>query len=173
MEQWKDIPGYEGLYQVSDYGNVWNVKKNRYHTLEKLPSGYIRTRLNSGSHSKTFYVHRLVAEAFVPNPNNYPEVNHIDEQKWHNFVNNLEWVTRLQNVHHGTGRSRARQRIIETRRRIPVVRMSLSGEVIKEYPSASAASEDGFTSSGYICSACKGKTKSAYGYLWKYKKDMG
>lgn len=103
MEEWKDIKGYEGLYQVSNYGRVYSVPRNGtkggIRTLTDM-NGYLRLPLKK--HGKEFNagVHRLVAEAFIPNPSNKPSVNHIDGNKHNNHVNNLEWATWEEQIDH-------------------------------------------------------------------------
>ena len=114
LEEWKDIPGYEGLYQVSNKGrirslshlarnNVNNGKrmtKGRVLTPYPLPSGYLIVKLSKNEKREKRSVHRLVAKTFIENKNNLPEVNHIDGDKTNNNINNLEWVTRKENQEH-------------------------------------------------------------------------
>lgn len=105
-EVWKDVKGYEGLYQVSSLGRVKSVRRYEYTRwyggeLKSIRQGrYLRTSLCKNGKLKTHNIHRLVAEAFIPNPKNKPEVNHIDGNKENNNVNNLEWVTRKENAIH-------------------------------------------------------------------------
>lgn len=118
-EVWKDIQGYEGLYQVSNLGRVrhlpytikWGGKLEHRPLKEmnqhKNSNGYCIVILSKNSKSKKFLVHRLIAQAFIPNPDNLPEVNHIDEDKSNNKVNNLEWCDRKYNVNYGTRTERA------------------------------------------------------------------
>ena len=97
----KQIPGYDNYY-ITKEGFVYNQKYNRYLKPSKGPNGYMRVCLSKqGKHSQA-YIHRLVAEAFIPNPENKPEVNHIDEDKNNNHMNNLEWVTTKENINAGT-----------------------------------------------------------------------
>lgn len=100
MEEWKNVIGYEGLYEVSSIGNVRNVRRN---TLLKLSKnqGYIQVHLYKNGIRKGFKVHRLVAEAFLSNPDNLPEVNHKDGNPINNSVNNLEWCDHKYNVNYG------------------------------------------------------------------------
>lgn len=112
-EEWRDIKGYEGLYQVSNLGRVKSLeryKKNRgkMQLVEgtiRMPriekNGYARVDLCKDGKRKMHCVHRLVTEAFVPNPENKPQVNHIDEDRSNNNANNLEWVTNKENCNYG------------------------------------------------------------------------
>jgi hypothetical protein len=112
-EIWKDIKGYEGLYQVSNLGNIKSLSREiicgngRTLSKEKIfkfrnCDGYNRVHLMKYKKEKNLYVHRLVAEMFIPNPNNLPIINHIDENRSNNHVDNLEWCTQKENVNHGT-----------------------------------------------------------------------
>lgn len=104
-EIWKDIKEYEGIYQVSNLGRVKSLKHSKEGKLLKgrvTGKGYLSVALFRNSVRKSNSIHRLVAEAFIPNPENKPEVNHIDENKLNNDVSNLEWVTSKENSNHGT-----------------------------------------------------------------------
>lgn len=108
-EIWKPIEGYEGLYEISNLGRVKSIQYfnhvnnksyPRNKILKPLPNdrGYHRVDLSKFGRSKRYRIHRLVAEAFIPNPNNFPEINHIDGNKQNNSINNLEWCTRKHNM---------------------------------------------------------------------------
>lgn len=105
-EIWKDIEGYEGLYQVSNYGNVKSMERTIYKrkckTIMKTPSlsgkGYLKTSLCKNGKIKYAFIHRLVAQAFIPNPENKPTVDHIDRNKLNNNVNNLRWATYTEQI---------------------------------------------------------------------------
>lgn len=103
-EIWKDIKGYEGLYQVSNLGNVKSLKtnKNLYYTRSGRNKDYLRVLLAKNKKRKMFSIHRVVAEHFIPNPNNYPCVNHKDECKSNNIWTNLEWCSEKYNANYGT-----------------------------------------------------------------------
>ena len=109
MELWKDIPDYEGIYQISNLGNVKRlpiILHNRFYKEKLLTichnsgTGYDFVCLRKNDRDKNFSVHRLVAQAFIPNPHNYSDVNHIDGNKQNNSVENLEWCTRSENIQH-------------------------------------------------------------------------
>ena len=119
MEEWKSIPGYEGLYEVSSYGRVRSVERcDRFNhkIVSKIlkpnyvNSGYFRVGMYKNKTFKYYLIHRLVAQAFIPNPDNLPQVNHKDEDKSNNRVDNLEWCSRSYNMNYGT----LQQRRIQT-----------------------------------------------------------
>lgn len=97
-EIWKDIKGYEGKYKVSSFGNIFSLKSNRLLSPHTNKRGYVYIVFGDNGKEKGFRVHRLVAEAFIPNPENKPHVNHIDHVKNNNNVNNLEWCTVKENI---------------------------------------------------------------------------
>ena len=113
IEEWKAVPGYEGLYEVSNKGNVRNVRRNKLLRLSKTKYGYIQVYLYKNGIKTGLTVHRLVAEAFLPNPNNLPQVNHKDEDKTNNNVDNLEWCDAKYNMNFGTARIRAKETAIK------------------------------------------------------------
>ena len=97
----KNICNYEGLYKIDENGNVFSVRNNKFLKRMTFPSGYEYVHLCNGKgKTKLFRVHRLVAETFIPNPDNSPEVNHKDGNKQNNSVDNLEWCTNLENIQH-------------------------------------------------------------------------
>ena len=101
-EEWRDVIGYEGAYQVSNKGRVRSFYRNKIHIMTPTVSifGYARVMLSKGGDNITVAVHRLVAKAFIPNPDNKPQVNHVDSNRLNNCVENLEWVTTKENVSH-------------------------------------------------------------------------
>lgn len=96
-EEWKDIVGYEGIYQISNLGNVKSINKNSIMKPSKLPKGYLQIGLTKNGKRKYTSIHRLVAKTFIPNPNNLPCVNHKDCNTSNNNISNLEWVTHKEN----------------------------------------------------------------------------
>ena len=172
-EIWKDIEGSEELYQVSNMGRVKSLRKNIILKNQRA-RGYERVILCIKNSPKNYSVHRLVATAFVPNPDNLPQVNHKDENKLNNCVDNLEWCTPKYNINYGTISIRKSQKQLNDKNKSkPVLQYSLDGTFIKEWKSTKDVQRNlGFDNS-HISACCKNIRKSAYGYLWKYKKEEG
>ena len=161
-EIWKDKKDYEGLYMVSNWGRVKSIKFGKERILKPVTnsSGYLLVNLCKDGKVKAFTVHRLVAEAFLPNPHNYPCVNHKDENKQNNNVDNLEWCTHEYNINYGTRTERCSK---------PVLQYTLDGEFVREWESAIQAEREGGFSNSHIISVCKGKRPHHKGYIWRYK----
>ena len=167
-EIWKDIDGYENLYQVSNYGNI----KSKNNILKPLISkrGYLYINLYKDKKGKHFYIHRLVAQAFIPNPKNYPCINHKNEIKTDNMVNNLEWCTIAYNNKYGT----LRERIIKTKTLKygkKINQYDLNGNFIKTWDSTHEIERKTNILHQNIIKCCKNKSKTAGGYVWKYKTE--
>ena len=164
-EEWKDVKGYEGLYQVSSLGRVFSIRSNRclqaYRRSKDKP--YLTVSLCVNNERKHYKVHRLVAEAFIPNPDNLEYVNHINEDGADNRVENLEWCTAKYNNNYGTRIQRVSKAL-----GIPVDQYSLNGEFIKTWDSANEASKKLSIYSASITRVCKGENKTAGGYKWQY-----
>lgn len=176
QEIWKDIQGYEGLYQVSNLGRVRSLDrviqyKNGSKHLHKgniLPqrkrrrnSNYLSVSLYKNDIGKTCVVHRFVAIAFIPNPENKPQVNHKDENPENNCVENLEWVTSYENMHYNNLTERRTKPLGK-----PVNAYNKQGELIYSFESIGEAEKHGFNR--YAISAnINGRTKTSGGYIWK------
>lgn len=157
IEEWKDIPGYEGVYEISNLGRV---RRNGKILKPLKDSGYLRAHLSKNGIAKKVLIHRLVAFAFIPNPNNYPEINHKDEDKTNNTVENLEWCSREYNINYGTRNERVSK---------PVLQYDRLGNFIREWPSGLKAEEELGINNGNISSCCSGKVKTAGGFVWRFK----
>lgn len=181
-EIWKDIEGYEGLYQVSNLGRIKSLeryRKTRSGGVTKIPEkeivphetnkGYLRAGLYKEGERTGFSVHRLVAKAFIPNIENKDTVNHINGNKHDNRVDNLEWNTYNENNKHalssGLRGNPPSQKNNE--RSIPVAQYSKGMELIRIFPSMMEAERNGFSCCG-ISLCCKGVYKTHKGYIWKY-----
>lgn len=167
-EFWKDVVGYEGLYQVSNFGRVITLYEKPYIKIlsDSINSGgYCQITLHKNNNKITNRIHRLVAEAFIPNPNNLPHVNHKDEIKTNNFVNNLEWCTHEYNMNYGTRLDRFAKAVSKTVQQIDLT----TGKVINEYWGAAEAERITGVKACNISLVCSGDRKSSGGYSWRYK----
>ena len=148
----KDVVGYEGLYAVTSCGKVWSYRNKCFLKPYTTKKGYMRVKLCKDGEKKMCRIHRLVAEAYLPNPENLPQVDHIDNDKTHNYVNNLQWITNRDNCRKSNNK--------------PILQYDLDGELIREWE---CAADVGRKVKGNICDCLKGNRKTAYGYIWKYK----
>lgn len=190
-EIWKDIPNYEGYYQASNLGKIrsLNRKVNCGITSNKqvLRKGkvlcahpnlrkYLTVVLSINNKQKTFTVHRLIAKTFIPNPNNYPQINHIDGNKNNNCVNNLEWCTSKQNIKHSWD-NKLSKTYIHPKGKLTkysatlckkVDQFDLQNNFIKTFKSISEASRIMNCSVSNIKDCCHKKQKTAKGFIWKF-----
>lgn len=171
-EIWKPVRGYEGRYEVSNFGRVMSLnyrmtKQSKLMSPSINSDGYACTTLTKDGKGYSKRVHRLVAEAFIPNPLEYPEVNHIDEDKLNNHVDNLEWCTREHNVNHGSGNERRSSSQVNGSKSVGVKALSKSGSIAHIFVSLQEAQRKGF-SAGNICECCKGKRNYHKGFMWRY-----
>lgn len=180
QEIWKDVVGYEGLYKVSNLGNVISNRRNYKCGTRYLSSydkgGYRRVSLVVNCQKKNLLVHRLVAEAFIPNPENKNAVNHIDGCKTNNCVDNLEWVTNQENTAHaikiGLRPPDAPYRIrrgADNSRSKKVLQYDLDGNLIAEYACSREAAEAIGSIKDSILRCCRGERMTHRGFVWKFK----
>lgn len=167
-EIWKDIEGYEGLYQVSNLGNVKSLKRKgrleeRLLSQVKDKDGYLAVQLYKLGEGKRTSVHRLVANAFLPNPDNLPQVNHKDETPSHNNVDNLEWCTQKYNNIYGTRIQRITDKLKKT-----VYQYTLDNQLVKVWKSVMECERNGY-SHRHISKCCLGKSNTHKGYIWRYE----
>ena len=191
-EIWKDIKGYETYYEVSNIGRVRSVDrmetlsdgrkrlhKGRILKSSKSSCGYLRIVLSKSNEKKNALIHRIVAKAFIPNPDNLPEVNHKDEDKTNNCVflkkddsvdldkSNLEWCDSKYNKNYGSRNIR-----IGEKNSKPVLQIDINtNEIIAEYPSTMEAERQLNISNSNISMCCNLKYKTAGGFKWQYKKE--
>lgn len=190
-EVWRPAKGFDGIYEVSNYGHV--LSRNLYHKKEPVilktwlgNRGYLRITLRKNGSIVHKQVATLVAEAFLPNPNNLPQVNHKDENKTNNFVwvnedgsvdparSNLEWCSCKQNINHGT----RNRRMVETRTRLgqsrgekAVVQLSMEGKLVNIFRSSCEAQRETGAFASIISKCCRGQKQKHHGFRWQYLTD--
>lgn len=193
-EMWRDIEGYEGYYQVSDKGNIRSMDryvkgknnsrcfhKGADRKLQVSHKGYFNIILQKEGKKKQYQVHRLVAQAFIPNLENKPQVNHIDCNKQNNGVSNLEWATQQENMDHAKennlfGETSKAQRkafmenIVKAQesRKKAVRQYDLNGVFIKEYHSIAKAAKKTGTNGAKISMCCRGQRNKTNNFNWEY-----
>ena len=179
-EEWRtavyDGEIYEELYKVSNLGKILSLNYNHtgkpgLMTPGKTPIGYLQVNLWKNGEYKTCLVHRLVAQTFLPNPENLPQVNHIDENKENNRVDNLEWKSPKGNCNHGTRNERLRKtQINDPNKSKRVLQFTKSRELIREWSSTQECGRNGFDQSA-VSKCCNGKLPHYKGFLWMYAED--
>lgn len=162
-ELWKPVDGYEGKYEVSNFGRVFSRLSNRFIGGSPDDKGYLRVKLYGNNGKKSIRVHQLVARAFIPNIANYTVINHIDEDKLNNRFDNLEWCTQQYNMNAGSLPERWRSRPSCK----PVV--AVKGLLKIKFPSVSKAAERlGGLNQSHISACCRGnrKTHKGWSFIW-------
>lgn len=176
-EVWKPIDGYIGLYEVSNYGRVKSLKRTVWHKgngcymtlserimkLRKRKDDYLDVPLHKDGKVRRYLVHRLVSVAFIPNPDNLPQINHLDEDKENNCIDNLEWITCKENINHGTHNKRMAEKLSK-----PIIGIDKITGLIVEFASLREAERKLGIGNQNICACCQGKRKSAGGFYWMY-----
>lgn len=194
-EIWKNIKNYEGLYQVSNLGRIKrlskevNYKNNDTRTLKEkvltpcISKKYYQVVLTKNHKEKTYLLHRLVAEAFIPNPENKPEVNHINANVNDNSVNNLEWNTRLENMQHAVKNNllnvkKGKKHYMyhkygkEHRNSKEIIQLTIDNKIIKKWDSLADVERNLNIKASNICKCLKKERETAGNYKWKYIKEM-
>lgn len=180
-EIWKDIEGYEGLYQVSNLGNVRSVyridrlgrvKRGKSLRKHNVYNGYIQVALSKNGVKSYKLVHRLVAQAFIHNPDNLPVINHKDEDPSNNRADNLEWCTQKYNVNYGTGIERRAKLCVGANKNSKAINQyTLSGEFVTTWTYLGEIKNTlGYRISN-ICACCNGRQKNAYGFQWRFASE--
>ena len=154
-EIWKNIEGYEGKYQVSNLGRVKSmIGQEKVLHPKKHRNGHLQIGLHKDKKRKTMYIHRLVAQAFIPNPDNLPQVNHIDENKENNHVDNLEWCTNQYNTEYSQAKA--------------VIAVDKISGLKVEFSSIMKAERMTGIDHSHIIRCCQGKRRSTGGFYWHY-----
>ena len=176
IEEWREISGYEGLYEVSSLGRVrrlnWrNTGLPRLLYLKNGTHGYKQVELFKHGKGKMLTVHRLVANAFIPNSDNLDTVNHINENKHDNSVSNLEWCSLGDNVRKYYRNHKFVPKFIPrhtTASLKKIVQLSIDGDVIREWDNVATIHRELCFNNWSISQCCDGKRKTAYGFKWQY-----
>lgn len=168
---YKELEEAAGIY-IYDDGRVWNEKKQKFISTSLDEKGYVKVSLWVNKKVKTLKIHRLVAKYFIPNPYNYKEVNHKDEDKTNNCVSNLEWCNRKYNVNYGNRSKKVSQSMLNNRQSKKVLQYDRNGNFVREYPSIHEAArqlgKESVHGEQNISICARGKTGKAYGYIWKF-----
>lgn len=159
IELWRDIKGYCGLYEVSNFGRIYGIKSQKIVHPYLNNRGYLKVDLYKDGKCKKVFVHRIVAETFLPNPNKYPQVNHKDEDKTNNNMFNLEFCDCKYNIGYGTGHDRAAEK---SKKAVFCI------ELNKSFKSITEASEATGICIQSISMCCRGNYKTAGRMHWRF-----
>lgn len=177
MEEWRDIRDFEGLYQISNMGRIKSLARpckgygdkyavDRIIKPLKMANGYLEAVMFRDGKRTIRMLHRVVAEAFIPNPNDLPFINHKDENPQNNNVENLEWCTPKYNANYGNRQKKCRQSSLKHYK--PVYQMDMDGNIIKRWECMNDAMRALSIDSTQISRVCKGKNCTAGGFIWRY-----
>ena len=171
-EIWKPIKDYENEYEISNYGEVKSLARNttKGKILKSfLQNGYLRVMLSKNNKKRWYSIHRLVAETFILNSENKPQINHKDGNKLNNHVDNLEWCTASENIVHSiNNKLRTIKNGGQHKLSKKVYQFNLDGEVVKIWDSLNDIHRELGISAGNISNCCNGKKKSIKGFVWRY-----
>lgn len=175
QEIWKDVVGYEGLYQVSNMGAVKSLISHKILRQSPTNCGYYKVQLYRDGYGKMHYTHRLVATAFIPNPLGKCQVNHIDGIKANNNVMNLEWASPSDNQKHAINHG-LRERSPMTGRHgrdnplsVPILQYDKNGNLIAQWDSIGQAATHLHCNRSVISNCLNGRYKTASGFVWRFK----
>lgn len=171
-DDWKQVTNYNDYYINKD-GTIISFKRKSIHKLKTSidRNGYVRIHLLKNGIRKSYLLHRLVAQTFIPNPNNLPEINHKDENKQNNCVNNLEWCSHKYNSNYGTRVARIIPKTI-AKTRVKICQCDENMNVIKIWDGVNVASKELGITQQNITNVCQKKRKHAGGYRWCYYKEV-
>lgn len=177
IEEWKNIVGYEGLYMVSNLGRIKSLNYHNEHREEIMKpnvwnGGYLKIGLYKNGKFKRYFVHRIVAEAFIPNTENKPYIDHINTLRSDNRVENLRWCTRQENMNNPLTLVKHKQKMLGNGcNNKPIVQLSTDNSLLGVYKSITSASKQLGYNNGYIGQCCNGQREKMYGYQWQYVED--
>lgn len=171
-EIWRDVVGYEGLYEVSSLGRIKSLKTGIILKDQKGRHGYRTVWLYGkksmpGRTGKNYFVHRIVAMAFCPNPSGFNEVNHKNEIKWDNRADNLEWCSHQYNSSYGERGKKIGEKNTNGKRSTPIDQLDMDGNYIRTFPSWAEMRRSGYHP-GCVWKQIHGKYTNAYGFKWRY-----
>ena len=158
----RDIKDYEGLYAATSCGKIYSYRAKRFLKPIKNKKGYLYVNLCKDGVCKHYFVHRLVADAYLPNQDNLPQVNHKDEDKSNNALPNLEWISPKDNTNYGTGKERSAK---SRQKKVICI------ETQQIFDSVTKAAKAVNVSPSHISECCRGKLKTSGGYHWAYYED--
>ncbi len=173
---WKDIPNFEGLYQINEKGEVKDLNRNYIRKNSISTTGYYSIRLRKNKKYKNFLIHRLIALLFIPNPNKYPIINHKDSNRLNNDIDNIEWCTHKQNTKAMIDQERNIAPWKDKKGKLnhrskPVLQFDRDMNFIKEWENAMEIQRELGFLAGNVSACCRGNKNYsyAYGFIWKYK----